>query len=988
MGPTDYLNISRSPSPAMDWDQMYCFNEEPILMGEDDLSTCDLAPSNPYRPCLASEVITGEMNGRSVLGSTVGTGGLIPSSYSEQPAKRARDVTTAEEGPGPSVKRSRGAITEYGTLDVQELIVGYAGDIIITGEGPGASVKHSEATAGKNLLDGTLDLEQLIARYAGGVTTAEEGLGSSVKCFSGAMTEENRFLRGKIVECARDIVTTVVKYSEITTGKILLDKCTQKRLIIGCASEIATTAINFSVGMIHENLLDKTLQPPITGCTGDGTTAEGEIRLFAKCPVEGMAVGVFLRQRIFECARDIVTTAVKYSETTTGEKLLDNDSLQTVIVGCDEEITATAINYSGAITGENLLENMLQPPIARCTGDATTAGEDFWSSVQRSGEQVIGGDVLEVLELITGYKKEVTTAEKGHGPSVKSSIDEALLDLALRQLGMTREEMINDDNADFEREVHNSYLSEGDKALLRDSRRKCKNLLSQRKSRGRKAQCKTDLHREVDNLRVIKANLEKRVLEAEQEITRWKKKCDDLDPNNSSFMEGWDQIDNVEDRQVTVREDNSPACGSILSSNCMPHFTPEVTAWETSGSSAIKSTVGRGASRPPPYSVPSARRANITTTGKTSQPSVRCSGEVTTGENVSNDKLQLGGLIAGCVGDITTTEEVPGPSVEPSRGTVTVGSLLEAIEAQERLAPARYVTTTEEAPQPPAKHSRGAATSEEIPRPPVRSSRGVTTTEEAPLSSVKRSRGVTPGKRHAGNTTTGKVPRPPAKHSRGVTTTEETPLSSVKRSGGATSGKRHADNTTTGKEPRPLARSSRGAATSEEIPRPPVRSSRGVTTAKEAPLSSVKRSRGATSGKRHVDNTTTGKAPRPFAKPSGGITTDKDLLKNALDKLGINEDRIITCTDEELNEIISNPFLSMQEIAQLKNKRYRVGNNKASRESRARGKKINSETEERVRELESKNEELKEKIAAFENDLEMYKAKIVEQLARAKSVEV
>ena len=707
MEPIDYSTLPPSPSSAMDWERMYRFNEKPILVGEDDHPTYDPAPANPYRPCLTSEIIAGKMSGRSVMGSTVGTGGHMPSSYSEQPGKGARGATTAGEVPWSSVKCTRGIVT-VGDVEVRELVS-------------------------------------------------------------------------------------------------------------GCAAE-------------------------------------------------------------------------------------------------------------------------------------------------------------------------------NPQPSVKGSTDETLLELTLGQLGMTREKMMECNDAVFNEKIQDSFLSEDDKVLLRDYRRKYKiplkdmsrkdkNLLSQRKCRKMKAEYEADLNWEVNDLRILKASWEKRVLKAEKEVGIWQKKCRDLESNNLPFVAGWDQID-VEDRRVTVREDNNPACGSIQSSNCMPYLTPEVTAWETSGSSAIKSTVSRGASRPSPYLVPSARRAGNTTTGKASQPSVRRSrgaksgkrhASITTtgkaprssvkrsrgamiGENASDGTLQLGALIARYAGDITTTGEVPGPSVESSRGAVAGINLLGEIEVQELLTEARYVTAAGKVPGPSVEPSRGTVT----------------------VGSL--SEGIEAQKRLVGAgyaTTTEEAPQPPAKRSRGATTTGKAPRSSVRRSrGGAT----------TGKVPRPSAKHSKGGTTTtEEAPQPPAKRSRGAATTGKA----AKRSRGTTSGKRHANNTTTGKAPRPLAKPSGGVTTDKKLLKNALVKLGITEDKFITCTDEELNKIISsNSFLSMQEIAQLKHKRYRDRNNQACRGSRARKKKFNSETGERIRELESKNEELKEKIAALENDLKTYRDTLVKGLAKAKSVEV
>ena len=305
----DCSNPPPSPSSAMDWDQTYSFNEKPIIVGEDDHPACDPTLFPPCIPYFTPEANAGEMSGRSVIGPTVGRGGYIPSPYSERPAKRARDATATEEGLRPSVKRSRGAITEHGTLEVQELIAGCAGDITITGEGPGPSAK----------------------------------------CSRGVMTEENMFSQGKIVECARDIVITAVKYTEITTGKTPLDNGSLKTLIAGCAIEIATTAVKYSVTITNENLLNKTLLESIARCTGDVTTAGEDSGLSAKCSRGGMTVDMFLQQRIAECARDIVTTAARYSETTTGEKLLDKGFLQTLIIECAKEITATAVNYSMAI---------------------------------------------------------------------------------------------------------------------------------------------------------------------------------------------------------------------------------------------------------------------------------------------------------------------------------------------------------------------------------------------------------------------------------------------------------------------------------------------------------------------------------------------------------------------------------------------------------------------------------------------------------------
>ena len=81
------------------------------------------------------------------IGSTAGRGGHMPASYSERPAnKRARDVTTTEEGLGPSVKRSRGAMTGKNISDSalevqQQLLTEHARDVITTGEGPGPLAK-------------------------------------------------------------------------------------------------------------------------------------------------------------------------------------------------------------------------------------------------------------------------------------------------------------------------------------------------------------------------------------------------------------------------------------------------------------------------------------------------------------------------------------------------------------------------------------------------------------------------------------------------------------------------------------------------------------------------------------------------------------------------------------------------------------------------------------------------------------------------------
>ena len=125
---TDYPDTPPSILPAIGWDSTYLFRKGP---GEYD----DLTPG-PVLSCPCTPYL-------SAMGSTVGTGGHMPSSYSEQAGKRARDVTIAEGRPEPSVKRSRGAITGHGSLEVQELIAGCAGDITITEEGPGSPVKHS-----------------------------------------------------------------------------------------------------------------------------------------------------------------------------------------------------------------------------------------------------------------------------------------------------------------------------------------------------------------------------------------------------------------------------------------------------------------------------------------------------------------------------------------------------------------------------------------------------------------------------------------------------------------------------------------------------------------------------------------------------------------------------------------------------------------------------------------------------------------------------
>ena len=462
---------------------------------------------------------------------------------------------------------------------------------------------------------------------------------------------------------------TAVKYSDDRTGENLLDNKSLDMLIIMCGEDITTTVVNYFKFITKENLLDMTLKQPIAGRTRDVTTTGEYPGSSTKYSREDMTMETrFLRQKIIEFARDIVMTAVKYSNARTGKKLLDNGSLLKLIFRCANDIATTVVNYSESITEKNLLDKRLQQPIVRCTRDVTTTGENPGAaSVKGSRGIVTVGDALEELikvrQQIAECTRDVTTPEEGFGPSVKRSADEDLLQIALNKLGMAEED-ITDSHAKFYKKINNPSLSNYEITLLKKKRRQVKNKISQRVRRTQQLESKETIEQEVDPLREKKKELEAEVPSCEKEVNELQRKCNNFRP--VPYMPF-----------------------SALAS--------KVTVRKINDKSVIKSTVRRGGCRPSPYPASSAwRDRNAIITEEDSEPFVKCSGGGMIGKNVPDGTLESGKLITRCAGGVTTTGEGSWPSVERSGETVKVGSLLEVVEAQELPTKARYVITTGE----------------------------------------------------------------------------------------------------------------------------------------------------------------------------------------------------------------------------------------------------------------------------------------------------